>query len=164
MALTDREIIKERQAGVAQAYGLAATPKAAVAAVHTRAYVGVKTGTENAATAVAETVLFSVPRKGVAKTVKYINGTNIAASLTDFAYIVVGKSTAGAASTVIATWNTSATAVGGAMTKWVPAAFTVAPNADANIAAGDVITFTITKSTAGKLIDPGVFMVDIEEV
>jgi len=164
MALTDREIIKEREAGTAQSFGLAGTPKAAVAAKHTRAYVGVKTGTENAATGVAETAMFVVDRKSIAKTVKFINGTNIAASTSDWTYLVVGKSTAGAASTVFATWNTGATAVGGAVTKWIPASFIVSPNADATIAAGDVITYTITKGGAGKLIDPGPFQLDAEEV
>ena len=56
------------------------------------------------------------------------------------------------------------TAAGGAMTKWVPSAFIVAPNVDANIAAGDVLTYIITKTGAGQLIDPGPFVVDVEEV
>lgn len=164
MALTDRSILKEREAGQAQSFGLAGTSADAVAAKHTRTLVGAKTGTENAATGVAETAMFVVNRKAQTKTVKFINGTNIAANTTDWTYLVVGKSTAGAASTPIATFNTGATAVGGAVTKWVPAAFIVVPNADATIAAGDVITYVITKGGAGKLIDPGPFVIDVEEV
>lgn len=165
MALTDREIIKQRQVGQAKAYGLAAEPETTVAGMHCRVFVGLKTGTENAITNVAETAMFSVPRKVQAKSVKFINGTNVANSTSAWAYIVVGKSTAGAASVAFATYNTGAAATGGAITKWVPANFILSPNADATLAAGDVVTYTITKdASTGKLIDPGPFVLDLEEV
>ncbi len=162
MALTDREIIKQRQAGQAGSYNLAGSAVDAVAAMHTHSRDCAKTGTENAATNVAETVMFVSNRKGQTKTVKYLNGTNVAANTTDYMVMTVAKSTAGAASTPIATYNTAATAVGGAITKWIPASFIVSPNADSVVAVGDVVTYKILKYGAGQVADPGAFTVDIE--
>ncbi len=176
MALTDREIMKEREAGVAQSYGLAGTPKAAVAAKHTRTYVvnrnyATATGLENGETAVSEVALFSVIRPGRVVAAKLANQTTVAENATDCAYITLGKSTAGAASTTFAFWNTGAVtaasggiaANGGALTKWVPAALGLAPNTDATLAAGDVVTYTKTILLTGGIVD-GTFSIDIEEI
>lgn len=161
---TDREIFKKMQAG--QLNSLASSASNALAEigkVHRKVYTGYKVGTENAATAVAETAMVHVQRQGTVKAVSFVNGTNIAANTTDYTVITVSKSTGGAASVPVATWNTAATAVGGAMTKWVKASFIVSPNADANVAADDVITYTIAKAGAGKAIDQGPFTLDVEE-
>jgi len=174
---TDRAIIKEREAGVAQSYGLAGTPKAAVQAKHSRTYcvnrgfARVADLIENADTAVAETVLFSVIRPGIIRSVKLANQTTVAENATDSCYITIGKSTAGAASTTFAWWNTGAVtaasggiaANGGALTKWVPATLALSPNTDATVAAGDVITYTKTATLTGGLVD-GTFVFDIEEI
>ncbi len=160
---TDRAIIKERQVGQAQAYGLASSATTAVANIHTRAYIGPKIGAENAETNVAETSLFVVNRAGQVKSVKYANTTTVAENATDCVYIVVSKSTAGATSVPIATWNTGAAAEGGALTSKVAASFIVSPNSDATVAAGDVITYSKTGTLTGGILDGAAFVVDIEE-
>jgi hypothetical protein len=176
MALTDREIIKEKEAGVRQSFGLAGTPKAATAAIHSRTYVvnrnfATATGLENAETAVAEVALFTVIRPCRVASAKIVNQTTVAENATDSAYITLGKSTAGAASTTFAFWNTGAVtaaaggiaANGGALTKWVPATLGLAPNADATLAAGDVVTYTKTATLTGGIVD-GAIVVDVEEI
>ncbi len=168
MALTDRSIIKEREAGVAQSYGLAGTPKDAVAAKHSRTYIvnrnfATAAGLENAETAVTEVVLFSVERAGIVRSARIVNQTTVAENATDCAYITLGKSTAGAASTTFATWNTGIAASGGALTKWTPATMILSPNADATLAAGDVITYAKTATLTGGIVD-GTIVIDFEEI
>ncbi len=173
---TDREIIKEKEAGVRQSFGLAGTPKAATAAIHSRQYVvnrgfATATGLENAETDVAECALFSVIRPGRVVAVKIANQTTVAENSTDCAYITIAKSTAGAASTTFAWWNTGAVtaaaggiaANGGALTKWVPATLALSPNADATVAAGDVITYAKDATLTGGIVD-GSIVFDIEEI
>lgn len=163
MALTDREIIKERQVGQAQSYGLAGAPKDAVAAAHSHTRDFAKVGTENAATNVAETLMYVVNRKGLTKTVKYLTGTNVATDNTDYVVFKVSKSTAGAASVQVASYNTHGGAQG-AMTANIPASFSVVSNADAVIAASDTLHYTVTKVGAGKAVAIGTISVDIEAV
>ena len=161
MALTDRELVKLAQTGQAQSYGLAAAPKTAVQALHTRSHHCFKTGTENAETNVAETVMFTVNRKGLPLVTKYVTNSGVAGNATDYVLITVAKRTAGVAGGTVATWNTH-TSAQSTITAMVP--ITLVANADQTIAAGDVLTYTCRKVAAGKLLDPGVFTVDIEEV
>lgn len=161
---TDRNIIKERQAGQAAAYGLAGSAADAAAAIHTRALNCTKMGTENADTAVAETVMFTVNRKSQVKTIKLLTNSGITANATHYLHLTVQKRTAGAASVLVGSWNTH-TSAQGAVTALVPASLSLVANADATLAAGDILTYTIVKQGTGRLLDiPSVFTVDLEEV
>ncbi len=164
MALTDRAIIKERQVGQAQAYGLASSATDGIAAVHTRSRDCLKVGTENAATAVAETVMFTVNRKSQFKTAKLLTNSGITANATHYLHLTVQKRTAGAASVLIASWNTH-TSAQGAITALVPASLSVVANSDSTtLAAGDILTYTVVKESLGRLLDqPSVITVDLEE-
>ncbi len=164
MALTDRSILKEREVGVAQSYPLAGSAADAVAAKHTRIVVCPKITTENAETSMtAEVALMGVTRACKIKAVQIVNNTTLTENSTDCIYVVVGKSVAGAASVAAATWNTGIAAQGGTITKWVPAAMIVSPNADATLAVGDVLTLNKTATSTGGLLD-GHIVVDLEEI
>ena len=163
MALTDRSIFKERQAGQAQGYGLAALPTTGVVAdMHRRQRDFAKVGTENAATNVAETVMFTVKRKSKVVAVEYTTGTNVATDNTDYVVFTISKRT-GATATTVATFNTHGGAQG-AITQYIGADFSVVSNSDSTLAADDILTYTIVKANSGKTIAIGTITVDLEEV
>ncbi len=159
---TDREILKLQQIG-----SLTTTDctdaRATVAAANSTTRSFLKTGTENAATNVAETLMFSVRNKSK-PTVYFTTPTNVAADNTNYLIFKINKKTAGATSVLVASWNTHGGAQG-AMTTHIPAAFVNVANADAIIAAGDTLHYLITKATAtGELVDIGTIDVVLEAV
>jgi hypothetical protein len=160
---TDREIIKERDAGRAGTYGLAGKATDEVAKMNRRSFNFTKVGTENAETNVATTVMFTVRRKTKASEILYLTGTTTASDNTDYVKITVSKLTAGAGLTTVATYNTHGGAQG-AITANVPASFSVLSNSDGTFAAGDSVHYGITKHGAGKVVAIGTFTVDGEEV
>lgn len=164
MAYTDREILKFQQKGaLATAPGITNAADA-VNSAHTRAYVITKYGTENAATNVSETPGFVVNRKARVKTAKFLTNTTIANVATDYDVIYLYKRTsAGASQTLLGSWNTSAAAVGGAITAHVPASLTLVDNTDLDIDAGAIVTYLIGKFGAGKLVADATITVDCEE-
>ncbi len=162
MAKTDREIIKTQQLGSVDALGLA-TPAASVAAVHSVSRDFTKLGTENAATNVAATLMFSVRRKQKVSGVTYLTATAAATNNTSYAYFTISKMTAGGTAVVVASYNSH----GGAqstITANVPAAFSVVANADAILASGDTLHYTIGKISSGVAVDIGTITVDLEAV
>jgi hypothetical protein len=121
-----------------------------------------KTGTENAATNVAETIGGTVFRAAKVKAVKLLTGTNVAGDNTDYLVITVSKRT-GATKTTIATCNTHLGAQGD-ITQFVPESFSLVAAAQ-NLAVNDVITYEITKAASGKqLAALSEIAVDIQEV
>lgn len=161
---SDRAIFKERQTGQAQTYGLANSnsPSVVVADIHRRSLVVAKTGTENAATNVAETAACVVNRAARVRSVKYLGAANVAQSTSDFVVMTISKRTAGGSATTVATYNSHNSAQG-AITQYSPASFSVASNGAEALAAGDALTFTITKSGSGQAVGAGTFTVDVEE-
>lgn len=170
MTTTDRSWAKEQAAGTIS--GLSPTyvvnPVTVVSDMESRTRDVVKTGSENAATNAAETPAFVVARKSQLKNAYLVPLANVANSNTDFTVITLSKRTAaGGSQTTVATWNSSTTGQGAAGTSVALAsqAFAVVPNADAVIAAGSVVTYTITKTGAGQLITQySTIHVDLEEV
>jgi hypothetical protein len=159
---TDRDIIKTQQIGMAQTAPDIVTPKAAVRAIHTRSRDFPKVGTENAATNVAETCMFTVRRASKPAGVYFTGGGSVAGNATDYAYLTVEKMTAGVASGIVASYNTH-TSAQSSITGNVAASFSL--NADCAIAVGDTLTYKIRKvSATGALITIGCFTVDLEEV
>lgn len=161
---TDRAIVKERQAGQAEAYGLAAqATKNVVADMHRRVLQVTKSGTENAATAVSETAAGVVPRKSRVVSIKWLGGT-VANDATDYVKITAYKRTsAGASQTALGSWN-SATAAQGAITAQAPASLSLVSNSDIEIDAGSSLTYAITKAGAGKDVGVGLLAFDLEEI
>lgn len=130
--------------------------------IHTRSRDCAKVGTENAATNVAETVMFTVNRKSK-PTVKYLTGTNSAQDASNYLVFTISKKTAGASKTTVATYNTHNSAQG-SIVKDIPASFSVVANSDSTIAAGDALFYEITKVGTGVALAIGTITVDLEEV
>lgn len=163
MSDTDRTIFKKMQSGSLGTSG-AANAIGEVAEIHTRSHSIPKTGTENAATNVAETPLTFVKRKAQCQGFKYTTGTNVASNATNYLVVTINKRDgAGGAAVTLATYNTHPSAQG-AITQWQPAAFSVVSNADATVAAGSVLTYQVGKLGTGQLLDVGVFTPVLEEV
>ncbi len=161
---TDRAILKNQQVGALTTAPDIVTPKTAIAQAHTRSRDFTKIGTENAATNVASTVMFTVKRASKTASVSFLSDTTTAADNTDYVVITVKKQTAGASATTIATWNTHGGAQG-AITANVPATFSVVANSDSSLAANDSLHYLVTKQTGtGKLVGAGTFTVDLEEI
>lgn len=165
MAYTDRELLKLQQTGALGGNSSVSNAVGAVAKAHTRTKSLLKYGTENAATAVAESVAGVVNNKSRLQSLKILTKTTIANNNTDHVLFTFSKRTsAGASQTTLGTWNT-ATAAQGAITANVPASVTVVANSDAVIDAGSIVTYTIAKAGAGQLVDnPTVFALELEEV
>lgn len=159
MAYTDRELLKQQQAG-ALGTTAASDPIAEVGSAHTKSINFLKLGTENAATNVAELFVGVVNRKSRVKTVKYVTATNTAADTTDYVVVKVFK---GTSATLLASWNSHSSAQGAIVEK-TASSFSVVSNADAIIAAGTPISYEVKKYGSGKVLDVGGFTVDLEEV
>ncbi len=160
---TDREILKTADVGVAGSMGLAASATTAIASIHSRTRTIQKTGAETAAAAVAETVGLHVTRKSRLKNAWVTTAVAITLSTTNYAVVTLYKRTsAGATPSAIAVYNTALLAIG-ALT---PTAFTVT-TANADIDAGSIITYAITKAAAGQDFNVSntntVFDMDLEE-
>lgn len=168
MAYTDRQLLKMQQAGALGTTG-ASTPIAEIGRAHSFPHSVPKSGTENAATNVAETPLCTVNFKGFVGTggvgtIKFMTNATATQDTSNYAVITVLKRTAGGAAVTVASWNTHNSAQG-TITAWTPAtlvAATANSGADATIAAGDALSYTITKAASGVQIQPGVFTIQPE--
>lgn len=159
---TDREYLKMQQAGALGTTG-ASNAVTEVARAHRRSRDFMKTGTENAETNVAATLMFTVRRKTKVSEVLYLTGTNVVADTSHYLLFTVTKRTAGAAGVTVATYNSHNSAQG-SIVENVPAAFSVVGNADSVLAAGDTLHYAITKAGSGKALAIGTVTVDGEEV
>ncbi len=161
---TDRSIVKLRREGTNSAFGLASDPSVVTADQDRRQRDFIKTGSENAATNVAEATCFSVLRKSKLKAVSFLEVANITASNTDYTVIKVywrGGETA----TLLASYNTSGTGQG-AVTRFVPATFNINVTSDNHIlAANSVVSYELVKGGNGKAISANTpISFDFEEV
>lgn len=167
MSYTDRELLKQQEAGAFCTTG-ATDPIGEVNKFHRRTRSITLVSTANAATAVAETVGFIVPRKSKLAdntAIKLLVATtNVATSNSNYDSIIVYKrDSAGANQVRLGTWNTHGGAQG-TLTFNVPATVPCVTNAQAIIAAGSIITYEVTKTSSGVAIDPGtIISLDLEE-
>ncbi len=169
MTITDRSRIKQQQEGQFLTAGGMTDGKLAVRHLHSRGLQGAtKTGTENAATNVAQTPALGYQfRKVKVRGIGITTFSNIATNNTSYNVFKFYKTVAGT-STLIGSWNTHGGAQG-AITLGTPAVIAVGTglitNSDAEIAVGASIDYVITKVSAGQLVDPGMlFDFDLEEI
>lgn len=158
---TDRELRKQQEAGQLGTAG-ASNARAEVNKIHRRSRDFMKTGTENAATNVAATLMFTVKRQTATAAIDYLTGTNVANDTSDYLVITVTKQTAGTNSKTVATYNTH-TSAQGAIVANIPASFSVVGNSDSVLDANDTLHYAITKYGSGKQIAIGTFTFDGEE-
>jgi hypothetical protein len=159
---TDREILKNQQLGALVTTD-ASSPRTAIEDTHRHSRDFMKTGTENAATNVASTLMFTVKRKSKTRAVNYLTGTNVASNASNYVVITVQKQTAGASATTVATYNTAPSAQG-AITTNIPAAFSVVTNTDGTLAADDTLHYIVEKYGTGQAVAIGTFTFDGEAV
>lgn len=164
---TDRALSKEQKQGaLASVAGTAPilNPAQVVIDAESRDDGYLKTGTENAATNVAETQIGWLPRQGLLRSVRIIPPSNVANDNTNNVLftVAVRSSPAYNVATTVATYNTS-TQLQGALVSFTPGAAAIVPAA-AQIPANAVLTLTITKGGSGQLV-PALTTVhwDVEE-
>jgi hypothetical protein len=164
-AFSDRELLKQQQAGALGTSG-AATPLTEIKYVHSNAFVFDKASDDAmASTTTSETYTgIYFPRACKLIGVYYVPTTgSITADNTNYATVTVNKRVSGA-STAIATLTTTITSSGD-ITQGAGTAFVNSTVAGAiSIAAGGSITFSIAKAGSGVVVRGGRFSVVVEWV
>lgn len=160
MSTTDRQYLKAQQAGALTTSG-ATNAVGEVSNAHSRTVQILKTGTENAATNVAEYFAAYVKRKANVRSVDFMSATSVANDSTNYAVISVYQ---GASATVVASWNTHTSAQGAITGKAVASMPLSSTAANLAVAANTSLSYGIKKYGSGQLVDVGVIAVDLEEV
>ena len=139
--------------------------QAEVGKMHRRAFTIFRTGTENAATNVAETSFAVVPRKAQVKAIYLQSKASVSNSNTDHNKLYVYKRTsAGATAVLLGSWNT-ATAAQSAVTAFAANSLSLSSTStDLAIDAGAVLTYHVGKFNAGQAMGEFSVTVDVEEV
>lgn len=173
---TDRTKIKVQQEGeyltaeAASAGSIAgmSNAKIAIAAMHSRLQNALKTGSENAATNVAETQCGFVPFKSKISKIGISVTSNVASDNTDYTVVKFFGRFNGT-STLIGSWNTHGGGQG-ALTTAGPGVIATAAgglvtNANGTMVENSGLTYTIEKYGAGKALGQyTVFSLWLEEV
>lgn len=167
MALTDRELLKQAQAGHVTSDGLT-DARGEVNKAHRRTIRWRKASADgNAGDNTAEFSLGYQPRAVKLVSAKWTTDANVtAANATCVNLIIAKRDGAGGTASNVAAANTATTAAGGTgnLVLFVPADIPrIAANAD-SIAAGSVLTFTINKTSTGTVLQAGELCVDLEEI
>jgi hypothetical protein len=164
---TDRDKIKTQDESVLSSTGLTSL-KDAVASRECRPYPFLKTGSENAATNVAESPIALAPHACKAKKIGIQAASNVTSNAANYMLIKFFHRT-NAVSTLFASWNT-APAAQGALTTSGPGVISTAAtglvaNSDANIPANAGLYYTIEKYGTGQaLATLSAFTLWLEEI
>lgn len=152
MALSDREFLKQAQAGQIGSMPLAGDPNVPVRNAHTKYYQFLVSDAATAGTAVTETAM-KIPVQGKVIGVSVTAPIAVTANDTNYATVTVAKRTAGGSASTIAAKNTktSGSSGSGSLTAFAPYDFPAAAFTAANIqlAAGDALTLAIAKTGTG---------------
>lgn len=163
---TDTEIVKNRQAGQMQSYGLASAtgPQDEAAKLHTVFPFFDKAADAMASTTTSETYTnVCVPYKARIKSIKLnVSATGIAVDATNNATITISKRDAAAANKLTVATYTSNVA-GGAVTTGV-AKELVLTGANVVVDALSSFTFEISKGGSGVVVPAGRFLIELERV
>ena len=156
---SDRELRKRQEAGaLTSATDSGSGPSDArgeIKNIHTRARNRAISSSENAATNIAESPLFTYFVNSKVREIAITVNANVANDTTDYDVITFRVRDAnGANGQTVGSWNTH-TSAQGALTRLIPAYVTVRTNADAEVDDGEQLTFDVIKVGAGKVINPG---------
>jgi hypothetical protein len=163
MSDSDRTAVKKFQKG--QFLGIKGVSDAAsiVNTIHQHARDFLKTGTENAATNVDESPMFTTGGTRVLKRFNIAPKSNVASDNTDYVVFKIFKRI-NSTSTLVAFWNTHGGA-NGALTELNRHAANVVTNSDATVASSSSMTYKIEKYGAGQQVDPGlIFSFAMEDI
>jgi len=163
--MTDRAKVKDFQEGQYVTIAGITSAKDVVDAVHSRPYVFSHRGGENAATNVDEASGCTILRAGRLKGVKVSSQDAVANDASDYVKLYIYKRTAaGATQTLIASWNSEATAEG-SLAAFGSHACTLSSTSSAlDLAAGITVTYHVGKTGSGKALNDFVVTLDVEEV
>lgn len=160
MATTDIEIIKERLAGQAGTYGLAASATSGIDSLTDFSVTFTKASDDAmASTTTSETYTgMMVPRRGILKAVYYTATTGgITAHASNYATITISKRSSSAGSkTTVATFSTD-TVTTDDVTQGAPKSMDLATGTAAIVDANSTITFEIAKPGSGVVVRAGTF-------
>lgn len=162
---TDREIVKNRQIGQAQDFGLAADPAVTFGLMHSRYFQITKLADAMASTTTAETVTppAPCPEKCIVRAVSIRGDAAVAADNTDYITATIQyRDSTGLNNVTVAVYDSRA-ANTGALTAFAPAAC-VLTTANQACAAGGTFTLTVAKGGAGKVLPACVFNIHCEAV
>lgn len=165
MPYTDRELIKQQEAGQAATSG-ASDPIGEVAKVHTY-YVSFSKSADDAMASTTTSETYTgviVPVKSLLKSVKYVATTGgITANATNYATITVSKRDSAAANkTTVASFATD-TVTTDDVTQGAPKAFDLSTS-NVVITAGSTLTFEIAKAASGVVVRAGTLTLELEAV
>ena len=134
---TDREIIKERQAGQAGTYGLAGSAVDKVGELHQETFVFI-----NAAGSPLAEVAYTMVKKCRVKSIRALAGSTLATHAANYITGTVAKRDgAGGGATTIGSFTTNSSG-GAALTAFVPTTCTLVAGTE-EIAAGGVLTYAL---------------------
>lgn len=166
---TDREIIKLLQIGQLQGTDVS-NARTAVGATHARPRDFLKTGSENAATNVAESPMTFLKRASKLRGFAILPSANVASDNSHYVVIKFYKRfTNGGSQTLIGSWNTHGGAQG-ALTALTAADATtntlgLVTNSDGEIAANSILTYEILKIGNGQAVGAlTMFSFGLEEI
>lgn len=163
---TDREIIKARQAGQAQSYGLSSL-ETAIQQTHSYFLVIADKSADDAMASTTTSETYTgvvVPYAARVKNIYYVATTgSITADNTNYATVTIYKRDSAAANQLaVATLTTTITSSGN-ITQGAPKAL-VRTVANVDVAALSTLTFAITKAGTGVVFRGGKFVVELEQI
>ncbi len=171
---TDRKKLKDQQTGALLGAAGISDAAAAVRAMHSRSVPFTKTGSENAATNVAEAPMFTYPtnrRKLKVTGFGIAVASNVATDNTHYAVISFYMTPSAGSAKLVGSWNTHGGAQGaltfGTIGQVVTTALGLVTNADAvsSSTVGSTFTYAILKYGNGVAIPANsVFTVGLEEI
>ncbi len=142
---TDREIVKERQAGQAQSYGVAALPKTGIVAEMHQAEFTFDVGSDATIAEIGQ----RIGKKCIVKSVHFTPASALAANGSAYITMLVQKRDgAGGSPVTVASLDPNTAGQNVSLSAWVPAAMTLTTTAaDLAVAAGNVLTFKSTETS-----------------
>ncbi len=156
---TDREILKQAEAGAVGSSGMAADPMVTVKAAHTRSYnfpISNIIQSSGAIAAVLEYPMWRVPFGCRVLAVYATAPIAVANAASNIVTFTVARERAAVSSTIATADTTTTTGVAFAtgLAAFVPKAMTLsATTANLDLAAGDVVTVAAAKGASGVLIN-----------
>ncbi len=168
MAITDRELRKQQEASALGTAGVsgASDPRGETVNIHSRQKDHFLLSGGSTTTNVAEKVFGYVKRASKLRNAHWAMTGALTSNTANYAKLSIYKrNSAGAAQTLLASWNCAVGAEGTTVTLAPNACTNTSTAADLSIAAGSVLTYEIIKyGAAGMTVGEMSVHVDLEEV
>ena len=164
MTDTDRKKIKDQQAGEFVTTAGIVDAAGEVTKIHSRLLNWARSGSENAATNIAEAPGGCIKRLSKIKSITVVPLESVSNDTTNYDKIYVYKyNSTGGSKTLIGSWNTH-TSAQSAMTAFAKHTLSLVSSACASVAADSPITYHVGKSGSGQALTMFSVTVDGEEI